>query len=200
MTMKGALRTLNNRAHNASPPEGFTEAMAIISPFAKAAGWAASIAALAPLWLPGSALGEAPTTNVILLIADDLGRDGLGIYNSNAMASIPPTPTLGSMATGGIRFERFYAMPVCSPTRACIMTGRYGFRHGVLEAIAGSSTVLAPNEFTLPEALLASGAVGSRLKQIGKWHLGNGLDVPNTIGGWPQFSGSITGVVPNYFS
>ena len=198
--MNGASRTLNNREHNASPPEGFTEAMAIISPFAKAAGWAGILAALAPLWLPGGALCAAPTTNVILLIADDLGRDSLGIYNSNAMASIPPTPNLNSMAAGGIRFERFYAMPVCSPTRACIMTGRYGFRHGVLEAIAGSSTVLAPNEFTLPEALLASGVVGSRLKQVGKWHLGSGLDVPNTIGGWPQFSGPITGEITNYFS
>ncbi len=174
--------------------------MANVSALRKGTGMMCFMASLALFSLPCTALCQAPGTNLIVLIADDLGRDSLGIYNSNPTASIPPTPTLDSMAAGGISFERFYTMPVCSPTRACIMTGRFGFRNGVLEAIVGNTPVLEPNEFTLPEALLASGVTGSRLKQIGKWHLGDGLTAPNDIGGWPDFSGAISGALGDYFS
>ncbi|WOO39387.1 sulfatase-like hydrolase/transferase [Rubellicoccus peritrichatus] len=136
--------------------------------------------------------------SVLLIIADDLGRDSLSAFNNDPAASLPPTPTIDSLAAQGIRFERTYAYATCSPTRASILTGRYGFRTGVIGPNEGEHTLQA-NEFTLPEAILASGAIGTRMAQLGKWHLGNETaDIPNTIGGWPHFAGSLGGGLSSY--
>ena len=133
--------------------------------------------------------------NVLLIIADDLGIDSLSAFNDDLSASLPPTPTIDSFQSAGITFTRFYAYSTCSPTRASILTGRYAFRTGVYTP---TGNMLAENEFTLPDALIASGVISNRLAHIGKWHLGNDADAPNTIGGWPHFSGSLGGGLPNY--
>jgi arylsulfatase A-like enzyme len=145
----------------------------------------------------------ASQTNVLLIIADDLGMDSLSAFNSytNSMPapSFPPTPTIDNIQANGITFSRFYSYSTCSPTRAAIMTGRYSFRTGVTAPTPGSFTLQA-NEFTLPEALIESGVISNRLASIGKWHLGADADSPNDIGGWPHYSGSLGGGVSDFYS
>jgi len=142
-------------------------------------------------------------TNVLLIIADDLGIDSLSAFNSYTNSvpspSFPPTPTIDNIQANGITFSRFYAYSTCSPTRASILTGRYSFRTGVTAPTPGSFT-LQSNEFTLAEALLESGVISNRLASIGKWHLGEDADSPNDIGGWPHYSGSLGGGVQNFYS
>jgi len=141
----------------------------------------------------------AAQKNILLIIADDVGADASLLYNStNTGAKLPPTPNITSLVTNGVVFANAYANPVCSPTRACLITGRYSFRTGVGDAIAGpTSPQLSASEFTLPEAFNASG-LGYHLAQFGKWHLATGNASPSTIGGWTNFAGVIQGAVANY--
>jgi arylsulfatase A-like enzyme len=141
----------------------------------------------------------AGPTNVLLIIADDLGIDSLGSFNSDAGASLPPTPMIDTIQAQGITFTRFYSYSTCSPTRAAMLTGRYSFRSGVYQP-GGGQNILKANDFTLPEALIESGVISNRLASIGKWHLGSDADSPNTIGGWPHFSGSLGGGVADFYS
>ena len=77
----------------------------------------------------GSASGlEAQRPNVILILADDLGSGDLSCYGGRSA----PTPHLDRMAAEGVRFETFFAMPLCTPTRLALMTGQYGFHNGYL--------------------------------------------------------------------
>lgn len=138
-------------------------------------------------------------TNVLLIIADDLGIESLAAFNDDPTASLPPTPTIDTIQSNGITFNRFYAYSTCSPTRGSMMTGRYGFRTGVTSP-QGGNNILKANDFTLPEALIESGVISNRLASIGKWHLGSAADSPNTIGGWPHYAGSLGGGVGNFYS
>jgi|GEM_PF-379274 len=137
--------------------------------------------------LRGEGINTSAQHNVILIIADDLGTDSLAVYNDHPSASLPPTPNIDFLKDTGIRFDRFYGYSMCSPTRAAILTGRYGYRTGVLSP-AGAE--IAPNEFTLPEALLSSGVISNRIQSVGKWHLGNNRNDPNLAGGWPNYIGA----------
>ena len=67
--------------------------------------------------------------NILLIIGDDLGVETLASYGLGE--NPPKTATLDEMARQGMRFKNFWAQPVCSPTRATIITGRYGFRTGI---------------------------------------------------------------------
>ncbi len=155
------------------------------------------------LWIFMFGLWCFPTTaapkNILLIIADDVGSDASSLYNStNTGAILPPTPNIASLASNGVVFANAYANPVCSPTRACIITGRHSFRTGVGDAIVGAmSPQVTVSEFTLPEAFNASG-LGFHLAQFGKWHLATGNSSPNTIGGWTNFAGIIQGAVNSY--
>lgn len=64
--------------------------------------------------------------NIIFLLADDLGWGDVGFHGSEIK-----TPNLDRLAAAGARLEQFYVQPVCSPTRAALMTGRYPMRHGL---------------------------------------------------------------------
>ena len=138
--------------------------------------------------------------NVLLIILDDYGADSSPLYNTNAAASFPPTPKITALAQSGVVFQNAYAQPVCSPTRACMLTGRYSFRTGVGEAFIAGATPLSAGEFTLPEAFAANAALGYQCAQFGKWHLSNGMSSPNTIGSWPLFKGPIQGALPDYYN
>jgi arylsulfatase A-like enzyme len=137
--------------------------------------------------------------NILLVIADDYGAGSSRLYNStNSGAVLPPTPNIESLAASGVVFRRTYANPVCSPTRACLLTGQYGFRTGI-GTVVNFSTQLTTNAFTLPEAF-ARGAPGYALAQFGKWHLATAPDSPNVVGGWPLFAGVLGGAVVDYFN
>ncbi len=140
--------------------------------------------------------GASP--NILLIIADDYGVDSSTLYNStNSGATLPLTPNIASLASNGVVFRRAYGNPVCSPTRACLLTGRFGFRTGIGDVVGGTQGALSGTEFTLPEAF-ASGAPAYHLSQFGKWHLSNGPNSPRTVGGWTNYAGSLIGALANY--
>ncbi len=140
---------------------------------------------------------HAQQNNILLIIGDDIGLDSLHISNTDTNATYPPIPTIQAMAENGILFSNGYAYPTCSPTRSSILTGRYGYRTGVLSP--DTTENFSANEYTLPE-VMADQDLGYGLGSVGKWHLGGGNDGPNDLGGWPYFAGSLGGGMPNYTS
>ena len=144
-------------------------------------------------------MAKAAAPNILLIIADDYGADSSSLYNTNAAASLPPTPNIVSLAQSGVLFRNAYANPVCSPTRACLITGRHGFRTGVGDVVMGAgSATLSASEFTVAEAFAANPALGYEVAAFGKWHLALGANSPATIGGWPHFAGSLQGAISSY--
>lgn len=148
---------------------------------------------------------SAAPNNILLIIADDVGVDQLGLYGLNADAAA--TPNLDALAAGGQIYENAWSNPLCSPTRASIYTGRYAFRHGVGQAIAASTDPeLQTSEVTLPEMITP---VGYFSALAGKWHLGDaGTDQSSTTDdcrapvaqGWNRFAGGLEGAVSSHYS
>src|SRR5688572_19511916 len=116
-----------------------------------------------------AAQGERPV-NVVLIYADDLGYGDLGCYGSSIR-----TPHLDGMARDGVRFTNFYsANPVCSPSRASLLTGRYPTRVNVPRVFFPyDNEGLPANETTIAAMLKPK---GYRTMCIGKWHLGHKPD------------------------
>ncbi len=141
--------------------------------------------------------------NVLLIIADDFGTDSQSLYNTTVGATAP-TPNINSLAASGVRFTNAYATPVCSSTRACILTGRLGFRTGVGEVVSvASGNSLPSSELTLPEVITQNSGLGIQSACFGKWHLSAGPgtpSAPNSLGGWPHYAGSTGGVLTSYTS
>ncbi|MFM8456769.1 MAG: sulfatase, partial [Ignavibacteria bacterium] len=108
--------------------------------------------------------------NVILIIADDLGIEYCGFYEQHGDTVI--MPNVRSLLAKGIRFTRAWSNPLCSPTRAGILTGRYSFRTGIGDAVGGQNTNnLDTAEFTIPKLLEFHKPSGIAKANIGKWHL-----------------------------
>lgn len=137
----------------------------------------------------------AQTPNVLLVVADDVGVDAINCYGLGSNPA--PTPTIDALAARGVRFSQAQACPLCSPTRASLLTGRHAFRTGVGTAIT-TGNGLAGSEVLLPEILTPHG-VQSAL--IGKWHLGNdqGALTP-TVEGFGTFTGAIGGALTSYYA
>ena len=103
--------------------------------------------------------------NVIVIITDDQGYGDLGVHGN----TIIRTPNIDRFAQQSAVLERFHVCPVCSPTRASVMTGRYHLRTGAIDTYLGRS-LMDPAEVTLAEMLRAK---GYRTGLFGKWHLGD---------------------------
>jgi arylsulfatase len=103
--------------------------------------------------------------NVILIITDDQGYGDLG-FTGNPLVK---TPVIDKFARESIRFNEFYVSPVCAPTRASLMTGRYSLRTGVRDTYNGGA-IMATSEITVAEMLKT---VGYETGIFGKWHLGD---------------------------
>lgn len=135
-------------------------------------------------------------SNVLLLILDDWGIDASELYNTpGAGIQLANMPTLKNLADNGLLFTRGYAQPICSPTRATLLTGRQPYQHTVGNPQADS--VLPASEQTFPE-LISANAPAYGLASFGKWHLGSGDTGPLDTGGWPNFTGTLTGGVQDY--
>jgi arylsulfatase len=120
---------------------------------------------------------------VIFMICDDLGYGDLGCYGSKL-----PTPNLDSMAADGLRFTRYNsAHPICSASRAALLTGRYGLRSNTTGAFGPNS----PTGTSLDETLVSNlfHAVGYSTKAIGKWHLGDKPEYLPTNRGFDSYYG-----------
>lgn len=127
--------------------------------------------------------------NIVFIYADDLGYGDLGCYRSaDAGAKGINTPNLDRLAAGGIRFTDFYsASPVCSPSRAALLTGRYPIRQGITGVFFPDSyTGMNAAETTLAETLKGA---GYRTGMIGKWHLGHLEEFRPTRHGFDSYFG-----------
>jgi arylsulfatase A len=111
--------------------------------------------------------GAERPPNLVVIFCDDLGYGDLGCYGNPTIR----TPHLDRMAAEGLRFTDFYAAaPVCTPSRAALLTGRYAIRSGMNDVIFPTSKGGLPaSEITIAKALTS---VGYFTAQIGKWHLG----------------------------
>jgi len=133
--------------------------------------------------------------NVIVILADDQGTVDLGCYGAEDLA----TPHLDALAARGIRFTRFYSgAPVCSPSRACLLTGRYPVRAGVPSNAGsqrGQKAGLPSAEVTLAEMFKAAGYATAH---IGKWHLGYTPEMMPNAQGFDHSFGHMGGCIDNY--
>lgn len=124
------------------------------------------IASILATPLPALQAAETPRPNIILVMTDDQGW-GETSYNGHPILK---TPNLDAMAANGLRFDRFYAAPNCSPSRASVLTGRSNDRTAVLN----HGHALRRQEKTLPAALQKAGYATAH---FGKWHI-NGYSGP----------------------
>jgi arylsulfatase B len=142
-------------------------------------------------------LGEiAAQRNVVLIIADDLGSDWCG-FQENRVDTVN-LPNVRKLLNRGVRFSNAWANPVCSPTRAGILTGRYSFRTGVGTVITNAATAqLDTAEITIPKLLKSANAPTQyATANVGKWHLQSpmiaNLNNPNKMG-YDYYAGVFTG-------
>ncbi len=153
-----------------------------------------SVILTAIMLLLGTAVQAAEQPNIIFIMADDLGNADLGYRGSDIK-----TPNIDKLANEGVRLENFHGMPVCTPARAALMTGRYPMRYGLqtLVIFPNHRYGLPTDERTLPQSLKEA---GYSTYMVGKWHLGH-ADKKY----WPQnrgfdhFYGNLVGEV-DYFT
>jgi arylsulfatase A-like enzyme len=161
--------------------------------------WIVLFAAMLPLV---TARAESPDgagkpPNIVLILGDDLGWADLGVYGS----TFYETPNLDRLAAEGMRFTNAYATaPVCSPTRASILTGKYPARVGVTDYIPGGSRgKLLPAKFVQqlpldqPNLARALKSRGYATWHVGKWHLGKEPFYPERQGFDVNIAGGYTG-------
>ena len=145
---------------------------------------------LLPLAVLSMIAAEAKPPNLILIFCDDLGYGDLSCYGGKRQV----TPAIDRIAREGIRFTNFYSSsPVCTPSRASLMTGCYAQRVGMQEDFTGhwvliprSRRGLDPGEVTLAEALKQEGYATAC---IGKWHLGDQPEHLPTRHGFDRYFG-----------
>ena len=116
--------------------------------------------------------------NIVIMLADDLGWADVGYHGGPI-----DTPSLDRLAEEGVELRRFYTTPICSPTRAALMTGRDPIRLGVAYAVImpWSNSGIHPDEHFMPESFKAA---GYQTAMVGKWHLGHAQETyhPNQRG------------------
>lgn len=133
----------------------------------------------------------AERPNVVVVLADDQGWGDLGVHGNTNLA----TPNIDSLARDGALFERFYVSPVCSPTRAEFLTGRYHPRSGVRGVTSGGER-LNLDEQTIADSFKKAGyATGA----FGKWHNGSQYPYHPNARGFNEYYGFTSGHWGDYF-
>lgn len=129
--------------------------------------------------------------NVILILTDDQGYGDLGIHQNSTIK----TPVLDRFALESAQFDRFYVSPLCAPTRASLLTGRYHLSTGTVSVSNGLETMDA-EEYTLGELFQDN---GYRTGIFGKWHNGQHYPHHPLAQGFDEFTGFLAGHWSNYF-
>src|SRR6478752_2289389 len=147
---------------------------------------------IAVFYCQSLASANASKPNILLIYADDMGYNELSCYGGKHV----PTPNIDSLASGGQRLTQGYvSAPLCSPSRAGLMTGRYQTRFG------HENNSMAPGHgLPLTETTLASRlqALGYATCMVGKWHLGSSADRLPMARGFDEYFG-VTGNPGSYF-
>lgn len=128
--------------------------------------------------------------NIILILTDDQGWWELGAHGNTTIE----TPFLDQFSKESVNFTHYYAAPVCSPTRAGMMTGRYHLRTGLYNTRFGGD-VIHTSEITIAELLQKA---GYRTALFGKWHLGKYFDYQPNQKGFDEFMGHHSGHIEHY--
>ena len=150
------------------------------------------IASLAALLVCSAAEGRQP--NVVVLFMDDLGYADVRSYGAKDVS----TPNIDRLARQGVRLTDCYAAaPLCTPTRAAFMTGRYQHRVGLENVLmpTNADKGLSPTEETLPRILKNAGYATAL---IGKWHLGFKPEFAPNRHGFDEFFGFLSGAIDYY--
>jgi arylsulfatase A-like enzyme len=115
----------------------------------------------------GRALAENQRPNILFILADDLGWGDVSYHGSDIR-----TPNIDKLAETGARLEEFYVQPMCTPTRAAFMSGRYPFRYGLQTGVipSGGTYGLPTDEYTLAQVMKDA---GYSTNLVGKWHIGH---------------------------
>jgi arylsulfatase A-like enzyme len=132
--------------------------------------------------------------NVIIIYTDDQGSVDLNSYGAKDLV----TPNMDAIVKSGVRFTQFYASPVCSPSRASLLTGKNPQRVGVDRNSApqlNKESGLASTEYTIAEMFKEAGYATAH---IGKWHLGNSQEMSPNAQGFDYSFGHLAGCIDNY--
>lgn len=159
----------------------------------------------------GEAAPTAARPNIVFILADDMGWSDLGCYG----ADLHETPHLDRLARQGVRFTQAYAMSVCSPTRACLLTGKHAARlhmttwresalaTGAEAPVEGRRLIPPVTVANLPHREISIARLlqdrGYRTFHIGKWHLGDADHSPETHGFELNIGGTHWGAPSTYF-
>ena len=153
-------------------------------------------------WWPEKGKGKAP--NIVTVVFDDTGWSDFGCYGSEVR-----TPTIDALAENGLRYTNFHVTPLCSPTRACLMTGKNHHRVG-MRCLADTDTGFPNGRGSIPEdtpllpAMLRGRGYGTYM--IGKWHLTPAHEITpaGPFGNWPvsrgfdRYYGFLSGCTDHY--
>jgi arylsulfatase B len=132
--------------------------------------------------------------NILLIIADDLGKDAINGYQEGSIK--PNTPTIDAIRNNGLLFSNFWVNPTCTPTRASIITGKYGYHTGV----KGVGEVLSSSETVVQKYINDKANNKYATAVVGKWHLsGNNASFNPESFGIDYYAGLIRGAVDNYY-
>ena len=140
--------------------------------------------------------------NLILIIADDMGTDYCGFYGDGLDTA--KMPNIRSLLSRGVRFNTAWSLPICSPARAAMLTGRYPFRTGVGTVITGAANgQLDTAEISIGKLLKHAAPVEYATANIGKWHLHTSTAAnrnnPSVLG-YDHYSGNFIGQVNDYYN
>lgn len=132
--------------------------------------------------------------NILLIIADDMGKDATYGFAEGSIK--PNTPNMNAIKNQGLSFNNFWTYPTCSPTRASIISGKYGYRTGVLWA----DDELGSSETILQRYIEENSSTDYATAVVGKWHLaGNNVSFnPETLG-MDHYAGLIRGAVQSFY-
>lgn len=136
-------------------------------------------AAVAAGVVPARARPGSDRPNIVLILADDLGIEGLGCYGGRSYS----TPRLDALAARGVRFQHCYSTPLCTPSRVQLMTGRYGFRTGwntFISRVPEEKQFVDPSENVTFANLLRDAGYATGV--AGKWQLCQFEEHPNHAG------------------